>query len=197
MPIAFLGLCYRLRNTFAKPSVAIYVGNLFESFTPKCFWWESINILKKLSIALVLRAFPATDALQSMLIVSIIAGLQILQMSLSPWKRRAENILDSISSGLLICALLAARSGNLVHSMTSSYYVAAGSSVYIVLSLALLVYETLTGKTEYEKRFERWSNQAIETFVDKAAASESAAETMDSSASEDDAGSLSFSSHSS
>lgn len=140
----------------------MYVGNLFESFTAKCYWWEIVNIFKKLSVALALRAFPASDALQSMIIISIIAGLQVIQVSLNPWKRRAENVMDSISAVLLIAALIAARNGSLKHSTASAYSVLAVACVYVVMSIGLIVFETLTGKTDYEKRYDKWSELKTE-----------------------------------
>lgn len=182
LPVAFIILCYRVRNSFSTPSVAIYVGNLFESFTAKCYWWEIVNIFKKLSVALALRAFPASDALQTMTIISIIAGLQVVQVSLTPWKRRAENVMDSISAVLLISALVAARNGDLTHSYASAYTVLVVAAIYVLVSIGLIVHETLTGKTDYEKRYDKWSELQSGSVLDREESMDGPSDTAGASA---------------
>lgn len=79
LPLAFIVLCWKVRDRFKHPSYGIYFGSLFDIYAPKCFWWELVTILKKVSVALVLKAFPPTDALQSAIIVSILTGTLALQ----------------------------------------------------------------------------------------------------------------------
>lgn len=150
LPIAFAILCWKVRQRFNHPSVMIYFGSLFATYDPQCFWWEMVNIIKKLSIALVLKAFPATDALQSALVVSILAGTQAIQVSLNPWKRRAENIADSVSSLLLIGAMLASRPTQLSNSPAVLWYIFALSIVFVLANVAVITFLTITGTTNFE-----------------------------------------------
>ena len=129
---------------------------MFESFNPRCFWWEIVNILKKLIIALILRALPASNALQMTLSTSTLATLQITGLVLDPWKRKLENTFDSISALLLIGALLASRSGSLSHSKDSAYIILVLSALYVASLLMVMLIEALTGETEYQQRLKSW-----------------------------------------
>lgn len=152
IPLAFVIIAWKLRGASQTLRVKQYFGSLFENFTSNCFWWEIVSILKKLAIALVLRAIPATSALQSALTTSIIAGYMVIQVSLQPWRRRTENIADTISSTLLILALIAARSGaHLSDSPAVVYYSMALSSIFVLASVVLILYLTFSTTTVYEK----------------------------------------------
>ena len=155
IPLSFAFICFKVRNSFKLRSVQIYYGSIFESYQPRCFWWEIINILRKLSIALVLKGFTADDALQSALVVSILAGNLLLQMSLNPWRRPSENFVDSASSLILIGALLSTRPTQFSHSSEVIWYVFALSIVFIVVTLGIITYQTLTGTTDFERQQRR------------------------------------------
>lgn len=150
LPIAFIILCWKVRQRFDHPSVQVYFGSLFAAYNPGCFWWEMVTIIKKLSIALVLKALPATNSLQSALVVSILAGTQIIQVSLNPWKRKTENIADNVASLLLIGAMLASRPTHLSYSSTVLWYIFSLSIVFVLISAVIIAYLTFTGTTKYE-----------------------------------------------
>lgn len=154
IPLLFIVICYRIRNRIKSLSVRIYYGSLFDSYRPTCFWWEIINILKKLSIALVLKALPTSDAVQSVLIVSILAVSLIVQQRLNPWVRTTENIVDGVGSLLLIAALLYTRNLHASHAAGAIWYLVALSSLFVIASVGIIAYEVFTGKTDYERRLE-------------------------------------------
>lgn len=162
LPAGFLCLCFCLRKTFYHKRTTYYLGSLFESFNSHCYWWEIVNIVKKLSIALVLRGVPPSNVLQVTLVVTIIAGIQVVQTSVSPWKRRSENIADALGSVILIGALLAARSGRYHNSTTSVYYVIAFATAYVVGVLGLIAYQVWTGTTDYQKRVQNLFSESRE-----------------------------------
>ena len=171
IPLSFIFICWRVRNTFHLPSVRIYYGSIFETYRDRCFWWEIVNTLKKFSIAVVLKALPATDALQSALIVSIISGVLLIQLSIRPWKRDVENVFDSASALLLIGALLATRPSTLAHLLGVVWYMWVLSVLFVVASVGILIWQTMTGKTEYEKVLEEFEDRNmldghIHTIVD-------------------------------
>ena len=168
LPIGFILLCIFGRNKIVHPRTALYFGSLFEPFTSQCYWWEIVIIFKKLSIALVLRGVPSSDALQVTLIVTVISGIMLLQVSLRPWRRQIENIADSCGSLILIGALLAARSGRFHDSNRSVYYVAALTALYVVASVIVICVQTFFGTTEYEKRIARLQAElASESGIDE------------------------------
>lgn len=165
LPIAFLVLCWKVRHSYKRPEVSIYFGTLFDTFSERCFWWEIVNILRKLAIALVLQGLSPSDAFQPGLIVSIIIGAQFVQVSLSPWKRRTENIADNISAALLVCSMLATRSTSLHNSSAIMYIAGALDIGFIVVSIAMIGFQTWVGKTSYQARFEAWAQHGSLTDV--------------------------------
>ena len=171
LPVAFIILCIALRKKLTKAEKSPYVGTLFDNYTTQCYWWEIMIIFKKLSIALVLRGIPASDILQVTLILSIIAGILVLQTSLNPWRRKVENVMDALGSAILIGALLAARSGGFQNSLVSVYYVLAVGIAFAVASLIIILVQTWYGTTDYEKR----------ALLSSAITTESEAEDEDSS----------------
>ena len=169
LPVAFIVLCWKVRKHINLPSVQIYFGSLFETYHPRCFWWELVTTLKKLSIALVLKAFSSSDAIQSAMVVSILSGSLVLQVMLNPWRRKVENLFDTVSSLLLISALLSTRPSALSNTGGVVWYIVVISGLFVIASVGMVLWQTLTGKTEYEKRLTRFlASQSItdnESFV--------------------------------
>lgn len=152
LPVAFIYTSWRFRNTFNSYTVSQYVGTIFETFNVKCYWWEIVNTLRKLAVAFVMQALPSSDALQSALVCSIIAGTLMLQVTLNPWRRKTENFSDSLSSVLLVAALLATRPGEVTHMTQVRYCILALSFAFITLSVGFLVYHTVMSPADYELR---------------------------------------------
>lgn len=153
-PLSFIYLCWKVRNTFKTPEVQIYIGSLFESFSVRCYWWGIIDILKKLLLALVLQGIPSSSATQSTLVLSILAATQVFQLSVSPWKRRSENMYDAISVLLLIGSMQVSRSGHLTEARGSIYYILVLDVAFVLASVVSIVIEAWRGQTDYQKRFQ-------------------------------------------
>ena len=165
VPILFSYLCWRVRNIFFEPRVQIYFGTLFETFSRKCFWWEIVNTIRKLGIALALRGIANSNPLQTSVVVSILAGTQLIQVSIRPWKRRIENIADSVSAILLIGALLSTRTSASEHTNEIFYYILTLSAVFICSSIVIIIYQTWNGRTDYQKKWLAYSDQIpVDTF---------------------------------
>lgn len=152
IPLLFIFICWKYRHSFYTPTAQIYFGSLFSSFARRCFWWELVNTFKKLSIALVLQAIPADNALQSALIISILGANLVAIVLLQPWRRKTENVSDVISSLILIGALLSTRPVQLLYTNVVSYYIATLAAAFALLSLGLILYHTLTAATDHEDR---------------------------------------------
>lgn len=179
IPLLFVIICYRIRNSIKSFSVRIYYGSIFDSYRPQCFWWEIINILKKLSIALILKALPASDAIQSVLVVTILAIALILQQRLNPWVRTTENIVDGVGSLILIASLLYSRNLSASHSDGTIWYLAAVSIAFAATVVGIIIYETVVGKTDYEKRLEALLSTRVDGVNDDADPVVSNAESLD------------------
>ena len=152
IPLMFVLICYRLHSRLNWSSIQIYYGSLFESYDRRCFWWEIVNTFKKLAIALVLQGFPANDAAQSALVVTVLLIVVMTQQRLNPWRRKSENIADGISASLLIAAIIYTRPLQFSHEKEITWYIAALSIVYILGSIGIILWETWSGITDYEKR---------------------------------------------
>lgn len=150
IPLSFIVVCWKVRDQFKLRNVQIYYGSLFSTYNPRCFWWEIVNILRKLSIALVLEGFSSTDTLQTALVVSILAGTLLVQLTLRPWRRKSENFFDSASSLLLIAALLYTRPTQHANAAGVIWYVFALSIAFVVTMLLVICYQTVTGTTDFE-----------------------------------------------
>lgn len=155
IPIAFVVISWQFRRTFKQTSVQIYFGSLFETYRQRCFWWEIINTLRKLSIALIMKAFAANDALQSVLVVTVLAITQLSQLLLSPWRRKSENLADGASSLLLIAALIYTRTTFLENTRGVLWYIFLLSVGFVLMSAAAILWNTFTDTTDYEKRLKR------------------------------------------
>lgn len=154
IPVSFAYLCYRVRNTPHSTGVSIYFGILFATFSPSCFWWEIVNILRKLSIVLVKQGFIESNALQPMIISTVILGILALQVTMRPWRRSIENFADTISALLLIGSMLASRSTSLEHSEATIYYMASLDAAFVAFCIVTLIFEAATGKMDSGREFE-------------------------------------------
>lgn len=152
IPAAFLFICWKVRHRFENASIQIYFGTLFETFHRRCFWWEIVNILKKLSIALTLKALPGSHPAQGALAMTILTSTLLVQLSISPWRRKSENIADGASSLLLVAALFYTRP--IVSAPVDGvlWYIFALSVTFILASVTTVVWHTWHGVTDYERR---------------------------------------------
>ena len=156
LPVTFLCLCWKVRRIFHTPEIQIYFGQLFETFSRRCFWWEIVNILRKLLIALFIEGLPSNSAIQPGLVSAVLAFVLVMQVWRQPWKRRSENMLDTTSALLLISSLLAVRSNNLEDSDTIIWASFALCIAFAVVTIAIIAYQTITERTEYHHRLERY-----------------------------------------
>lgn len=153
IPILFIVLCWRVRQTFQLPRVQVYFGSLFENFSRSCFWWEMVIIFKKLSIALILQGIPSTSAFQIALIICILSGVMFTQICIRPWKRKSENLLDALAALLLLGSAFSARSAHLDDAYPVSIIFFSLSVAFVLCCLLFIGYHTLTGQTQYDRIF--------------------------------------------
>lgn len=157
LPILFLLLCWKVRKTYKTIEISIYFGKLFETLSPSCFWWEIVNIVRKLGVALILRGF-SPNALQSSFVVTVFAATLVAQAYLSPWKRRIENIFDTTSTVLLILSLHASRMVAAYNNPTATYLVASLDCIYAVLCVAVIIRLSIVEKTDYHQKLDFYSS---------------------------------------
>jgi hypothetical protein len=149
LPITFLVSCWKLRHKINSPVVVTYAGSLFRKYRSRCYWWEIVNVIKKLTIALLIRGISSSNPLQPALIIIVIGILQLLQAVFMPWKRRLENIMDPVGGTLLISSLFAANT----HASSSVvlYLVLTLDGMYVLSLCMMILYHCVTEETEYEK----------------------------------------------
>jgi Leucine-rich repeat (LRR) protein len=154
LPISLLVFAWQIRHKIASPTVKSYVGSLFDRYRPKFFWWEATNLVKKLTIALLIRGIAATNPLQSIMIAVAICVPMLIQVAMRPWKRYLENAMDPIGGVLLFLSLAASNSFSVSKSYTVIYLVLSLDALYILAMLVLILYFFVTEKTEYQTLWE-------------------------------------------
>ena len=152
LPISFVYVSWRVRKTFETPSVQMYFGTLFETFDRRCFWWEMVNILRKLTIALALRGISSSNLVQGSVVTSVLMGTLLIQLTVRPWKRKIENFADSASTLILIGALSTSRLEYAPNYEEVNYYVLALSVVFVIGSVVAIAFQTFFGIPSYVKQ---------------------------------------------
>jgi Leucine-rich repeat (LRR) protein len=154
LPLVFGLSAWMFRHKISSPLVQNYFGSLFENYDSSLFWWEIVNVVRKLGIALVLRGTHPSSAAQPSLVLLIIIGILIAQTTFRPWKGLLENVFDTTSASLIIASLFATRFAALTHSNTILYILLGIDLVFVLLNAILVAYETITGKTTYQAQWE-------------------------------------------
>jgi hypothetical protein len=126
------------------------LGSIFTRFKQKWYWWEIVNVLKKLTIALLLRGIPSSNALQPAFIILSIGFPLLMQTTCKPWKRNMENTMDPIGGILLISSLFASNAQHFNGHKIVLYLALTLDLIYLIALIALFVYEAVVRKTNYE-----------------------------------------------
>lgn len=151
IPVGFVVLAWKVRSSFKSPSISVYIGSLFESFSMRLFWWEIVNVLRKVAVALILRGIPPSSAIQIGLVCLAIGVPMLLQTSLHPWKRRVENLMEPVGSFLLFLSLTISRSAGLSSFVKMRILMIVLDIGFVMVNVGFIVYFTVTGLTEYQR----------------------------------------------
>jgi hypothetical protein len=150
-PIAFVVFSWLIRHKPTSPNVTSYVGSLFSRYRHRVFWWEIVNVMKKLTVALLIRGISATNPMQVASITLSICIPLVLQTSVRPWKRYLENVMDVIGSVLLISSLVASQSILSSASLSVLYLVLTLDATYVVAMILMIIHQLITCETEYQR----------------------------------------------
>ena len=154
LPLAFIVLAILVRDKISAPSISIYFGSIFSRYKRSLFWWEIVNVLKKLIVAILVRAISPSSAMQPASVITILGVAQLFQTTRQPWRMRMENIMDHLGCLLLILSLYASQTVPLSHASASVYTVLAFDGTFVLINLALLIYFAATSKTPYQLQWE-------------------------------------------
>jgi hypothetical protein len=150
LPLAFLVAVWKIRHKASSPTITKYFGTIFVRYRPSFYWWEIINVVRKLAIALFLRGIGSASALQPGLAIFCIGVVLCLQATFQPWKRRLENVMDTIAAFLLISTTVTPHLSDMLQSEIVIYSVIAMNSCFILASVILIIFQGYTGTTEYQ-----------------------------------------------
>jgi hypothetical protein len=145
LPLDFIVFAWHVRHKSSSPVVTLYVGSLFQRYRQSVFWWEIVNVVKKLTIALLIRGISASNLLQVALITLAICVPLAIQASVRPWRRYWENVADLVGSVLLVSSL-----GASTRSLPVFYMVLSLDAIYVVTLLSMILWHLVTSKTEYQ-----------------------------------------------
>lgn len=156
LPAGYFLLCFKLRHSYNTPRISIYFGSLFEAYAKNRYWWGMNDILRKMTISIVLRSIPPPTAFLSLACSLIISATLMGQLALLPWKRKYENLLDSLSSILILLRLIVTLEYNQPHYRIAALLIFCLQLAFVLLSIIVILYQVWTGTTDYEKRFARY-----------------------------------------
>lgn len=154
IPIAFVVLCWHLRGRIHDPRVIWYFGSLFRPYRSAMYWWKLSDVLQKLAVSLLLRGLSPQTALQHGLVACCISTFACMQIVFTPWKRRGENHLPPIGGVLLVLTLFSFHLYDLRYYDVFRLLVLVLCCLYVLALLALIAYETVGGRTEYQVEWE-------------------------------------------
>lgn len=149
-PLAFMIMSWKLRHKIGSPFVRLYFGTLFENYQNRVYWWEVVNTLKKLLIALVLRGIPKADSFLPLAVAFFLALFGTLTFIIRPWKIKIENYLEGIGSLLTILSLLTNWTQYLAHSNGAMISIFVLDVIFVIVCIVVIVRATIQNETQYE-----------------------------------------------
>jgi hypothetical protein len=153
-PLAFVIFAWQVRHKISSPKVISYVGSLFARYRLELFWWEIVNVMKKLTVALLLRGVSAANPLQAAFISFVIGVPLIAQAALRPWKRYWENVMDAVGGILLVCSLFISSTLRYARSYSAFYFILTIDSIFLFVLVAMILHNLITEQTEYQRIWE-------------------------------------------
>lgn len=163
-PAGFVYLCIRLRRSFQQEDIKIYFGTLFDNFSPRFFWWEMVNILRKLAMALIIRGLSSSSALQHMLIGLILGITQMAALKLNPWRRSGENLADAVSQLLLLLSLFLSRNAGLSEGSISVSLIMTLDVGFLLASIGYIGFLAITQPTAHHLRLASQDKAELDTL---------------------------------
>jgi hypothetical protein len=152
LPTLFVLLAWRIRNTVQSSSTSAYYGSIFSRYRTRVYWWEIVLTIRKLAIAVSLRALASGNAFRAGSVVIFISVVHVFQINLQPWKRKAENVAESISAFLLLATVVAHHLDNsqFQHSLALNAVVLTCCVWYLIALVVLTIRQGVVGRTDYE-----------------------------------------------
>ena len=129
-PVIITGLFWRFRNRIGTPEEQMLIGGLTRSYKKEFFWWEIINVAKKIALTLLL-SLPASSR-NHMFFAGLVLFMS-LEIILKPFKLEIQSQLNTLWSLLTLLILGAGFSINDQKDLDSL-------SVKIFTSLLILVF---------------------------------------------------------
>jgi hypothetical protein len=157
LPVCFAVVLAMFWKRLSHPVIVQYIGGLITRYKPQWAWWELVLVARKLAIALVSRGIDEQDALFSGSLFLILTAHLLLQVTFRPWKRKSENILESIGATLLVLSLASVQGGidGRVHASQWQLTILVFVALYALCALGLVAYQTFTEKTDYQMLWEQ------------------------------------------
>jgi hypothetical protein len=150
-PITFVVFSWLIRHKPTSPNITSYIGSLFSRYRHRVFWWEIVNDMKKLTIALLIRGISAANPMQvACITVAICIPLAFLS-AVRPWKRYLENVMDVVGGILLVVSLVASNAFSTSRSLPVLYLVLTLDTIYVVSMIVMIIHQLITCETEYQR----------------------------------------------
>jgi Leucine-rich repeat (LRR) protein len=152
MPLLFGLVLLKFRKHLSSARFEMYLGGIVSKFRTSTCWWELVLVIRKLSLALVLRGISESSSLYGGLILFILCSHGLLHFLLRPWKQSVDNNIDFVAAQLLILSQTAAQSGvdQKSHSDPWQYSLLSLVIVFVIAMVIIIIYQTIVTETEYQ-----------------------------------------------
>jgi Leucine-rich repeat (LRR) protein len=156
LPVLFGFVLLKFRKEISSSRLELYLGSIISKFRVYSCWWELALVARKLSLALILRGLANSSSLHGGLVLFILVSHLVAHVIMMPWKVKIDNTMDLLGAALLILSQAAAQSG--VERKTFSdpwqYSMLALVAIFFVVIVVMIIYQTITSKTEYQINWE-------------------------------------------
>jgi hypothetical protein len=145
--------------SFMPAVVAQYTGSLFTKYRGRFFWWEIVAVVRKLTLAIVLKSISRQSPFQSAAVFFILSASAFIQHIVRPWRLTEENILDSLGLAILIITYGFYTGSVFVGHSSSSNFILQLLSIlvgiaFVLGTLTVWFYKTIKDKTPYQTTWE-------------------------------------------
>ena len=94
-PILAFVILYRNRNNLEHESIKQYYLILYQGFTRKVFYWEFVNVFRKVIIIALNTVFSVLSVIYRLLMcIVLLVFVERIQRRLKPYKAKENNDID-------------------------------------------------------------------------------------------------------
>lgn len=109
IPVLQFVLLSRYRTQLDDPQIAAMIGFVYQSYRTPSYWWEAVNVVRRVILAALLAIVPFTrPEVAVLLVLGVLQLCIILQHAFHPFHTKLENRLELASLYVLLISFVGA-----------------------------------------------------------------------------------------